>query len=205
MDNIIPVEKPPGISTYELIRCYKKEHNFKGKIGHAGTLDPFAQGLVLLLLNKATKRFNEIQTWEKVYLAKIVLGQVSSTGDTEGEIKQISSLQPEEKELKKILKLFIGETEQRIPAFSAAKHKGVPLYKLARKGIKIEKKKKVKIRKIDFIKYQYPFLEIRVFCSSGTYIRQLAEDIGEKIKTGAYLTFLKREKIGEFDKRAPLC
>lgn len=196
MDKILVVEKIPGISTYDLIRKYKRENNYKGKIGHGGTLDPFAEGVVLLLLGKATKRFEEIKTWEKVYLAKLKLGFTSTTGDTEGEIKEVSSMEPSQKEIKEVIKKFVGEIEQKIPFFSAAKHKGVPLYKLARKGIKIEKKKKVKIRRIDFVSYNYPFLEIRVFVSGGTYIRQLAEDIGERLKTGAYLTFLRRESVG---------
>ena len=201
MDRIIAVIKPAGISTYDVIRAFKRKTGFKGKIGHAGTLDPFATGVVLLLLGKETKRFDEIRTWEKVYLAGVRLGEVSTTGDPEGEITPVFSKKPLKKEIKKVLKNFIGETEQKIPAFSAAKHKGVPLYKLARKGIKIEKSKKVNISKIEFVNYKYPTLTIRVACSGGTYIRQLAQDIGEQLKTGAFLHSLEREKVGKFSKK----
>jgi len=201
MDKILPVIKPVGISTYDLIRRYKRKTGFTGKIGHAGTLDPFAEGVVLLLLGKETKRFDEIRAWDKVYLAGIKLGFVSTTGDTEGEITPVSSKKPTKAEIEKVIKKFIGLTEQRVPAFSAAKHKGVPLYKLARQGKTIpEKSKKVNIKKIEFIKYKYPELTIRVTCSGGTYIRQLAQDIGEQLKTGAFLYYLLREAVGKFDK-----
>lgn len=201
MDKILPVIKPEGISTYDVIREYKRKTGFKGKIGHAGTLDPFATGVVLLLLGKETKRFNEIKAWEKLYLAGVRLGATSTTGDPEGEIKTISPKKPTKKEIKKAIKMFVGETEQKVPAFSAAKHKGVPLYKLARQGKTVEKSKKVKIRKIKFVDYNYPVLTIRVACSGGTYIRQLAQDIGEQLKTGAFLQSLEREKVGKFSKK----
>lgn len=204
MDKIIPVIKPAGISTYDVIREYKRKAGFKGKIGHAGTLDPFATGVVLLLLGKETKRFDEIRAWEKVYLAGIKLGAVSTTGDTEGDIKPVSLKKPTKKEIKKAIKKFVGETEQKIPAFSAAKHKGVPLYKLARQGKTVEKSKRVKIRKIKFVNYKYPILTIRVTCSGGTYIRQLAQDIGEKLETGAFLRALERESVGKFSKKQAL-
>lgn len=201
MDKIIPVIKPEGISTYDVIRGYKRKTGFKGKIGHAGTLDPFATGVVLLLLGKETKRFDEIRAWEKVYLAGVRLGAVSTTGDPEGEITSVSTKKPTKKEIKKAIKKFIGETEQKIPAYSAAKHKGVPLYKLARKGKTVEKSKKVKITQIKLVNYKYPVLNIRVVCSGGTYIRQLAQDIGEQLKTGAFLQTLGREKVGKFSKK----
>jgi len=204
IDKILPVIKSAGMSTYDVIREYKRKTGFTGKIGHGGTLDPFAEGVVLLLLGKETKRFEEIRKWEKVYLAGIQLGSVSTTGDPEGEISPVSSSKPTIKEIKEVIKMFIGETEQRVPAFSAAKHKGVPLYKLARQGKIVEKSKKVNIRKIEFVKYEYPKLTIRVSCAGGTYIRQLAQDIGEQLKTGAFLYYLDRESVGKFDKGAIL-
>jgi len=201
MDKILPVIKPVGFSTYDVIREYKRKTGFKGKLGHGGTLDPFATGVVLLLLGKSTKRFDEIRGWEKVYLAGVKLGAVSTTGDPEGEITPVSPKQPTKREIKKAIKVFIGETEQKVPAFSAAKHKGVPLYKLARQGKTVEKSKKVKIRKIKFVSYKYPVLNIRVACSGGTYIRQLAQDIGEQLQTGAFLQSLERGKVGRFSKK----
>jgi len=201
MDKILPVIKPVGFSTYDVIREYKRKTGFKGKLGHGGTLDPFATGVVLLLLGKSTKRFDEIRGWEKVYLAGVKLGAVSTTGDPEGEIIPVSPKQPTKREIKKVIKMFIGETEQKVPAFSAAKHKGVPLYKLARNGRTVEKSKKVSISKIKLVDYSYPKLTIRVACAGGTYIRQLAQDIGEQLETGAFLYSLEREKVGKFSKK----
>lgn len=201
MDKILACIKPVGISTYDVIREYKRKTGFKGKIGHAGTLDPFATGVVLLLLGKETKRFDEIRAWEKLYLAGVRLGATSTTGDPEGEIKTISPKNPTKREIKKSIKMFVGETEQKVPAFSAAKHKGVPLYKLARKGKTVEKSKKVRISKIKLVDYKYPVLTIRVTCFGGTYIRQLAQDIGEQLETGAFLQSLEREKVGKFSKK----
>lgn len=200
IDKIIPVFKPPGFSTYDLIRIFKKKTGFEGKIGHGGTLDPFAIGLVLLLLGEATKKFEEIKKWEKVYLAGLRLGAFSSTGDIEGKINILrEKLDLRKEKIEKVLKSFEGEIEQKVPLFSAVKFKGKPLYVLAKKGEKIPlKKKKVKIFKIELICFKWPFLTIRVFCSGGVYIRQLSQDIGEKLKCGAFLYFLLREKIGSF-------
>jgi len=203
-DIIIPAYKPVGLSTYDLIRIYKRKNNFCGKIGHGGTLDPFACGLVLLLLGKETKKFDEIKFWQKTYVAGIKLGSHSTTGDIEGSITENLCHNIDYKELKsrlnEILPEFIGEIEQKVPSFSAAKQNGKPLYELARSGAKIiEKYKKVKIQGIEFIALKYPLLTIRVKCSGGTYIRQLAEDIGNKLNTKAYLYFLQRETIGDYN------
>lgn len=201
MDKILPVFKPTGFSTYDMIRIFKRETGFTSKLGHGGTLDPFACGMVLLLLGSATKRFEEIRNWEKVYLAGIRLGVTTTTGDPEGEMKKISDIKPSKKEIEEVLQSFIGETEQKVPLFSAAKFKGVPLYKLAKKGKTAQKSKKIKIRHVEILKYQYPLLSIRVFCLGGTYVRQLAQDIGEKLKSGAFLYYLEREAVGKFHKR----
>ncbi|MEO0156979.1 MAG: tRNA pseudouridine(55) synthase TruB, partial [candidate division WOR-3 bacterium] len=186
LNKIIPVYKPSGPSTYDLIRFFRKTTGFKGKIGHGGTLDPFACGVVLLLIGKATERFEEIKGWEKEYAAGIRLGAESNTGDITGEIKILSndkSIHPTTKSVEETLKLFVGEIEQNIPPYSAAKFQGTPLYKLARKGIEIEKIKKVKIFNIELIYFRYPILTIRVCCSGGVYIRQLAQDIAQNLET----------------------
>jgi len=201
LNKIIPVYKPIGPSTFDLIRIFKKMTKFAGKIGHGGTLDPFACGVVLLLLNKATERFEEIKNWEKEYTAGIRLGAESNTGDVTGEIKILRDdnfSPPGVKSVGEILKLFIGEIEQKIPPYSAAKFQGTPLYKLARKGIEVEKSKKVKIFNIQLIYYRYPVLTIRVSCSGGVYIRQLARDIAQNLRTSGFLYFLQRERVGEY-------
>lgn len=200
MKKIIPVNKPVGFSTYDLIRVFRKETGFKGKIGHGGTLDPFACGVVLLLLAKATKQFKEIKKWPKVYLAGIRLGATSTTQDIEGKIKILAkTTRPNLRKIKTVLEEFEGEINQKVPMYSAAKYQGQSLYKLARQGKKIEKTKKVKIDKLDFVFYKWPLVTIRATVSGGTYIRQLASDIGEKLDSGGFLYFLQREKVGQFD------
>ncbi|MEO0094488.1 MAG: tRNA pseudouridine(55) synthase TruB [candidate division WOR-3 bacterium] len=201
LNKIIPVYKPVGPSTFDLIRIFRKMTGFKGKVGHGGTLDPFACGVVLLLLGKATEKFEEIRNWQKEYTAGIRLGAESNTGDVTGEIKILCNdnfSPPSIKSVEERLKLFIGEIEQNIPPYSAAKFQGTPLYKLARKGIEIEKIKKVKIFNIELIYFRYPILTIRVCCSGGVYIRQLAQDIAQKLKTNGFLYFLQRDRVGEF-------
>ncbi|MEO0124390.1 MAG: tRNA pseudouridine(55) synthase TruB [candidate division WOR-3 bacterium] len=201
LNRIIPVYKPPGPSTYDLIRIFRKTTGFKGKIGHGGTLDPFACGVVLLLIDKATERFEEIKNWQKEYTAGIRLDAESNTGDITGEIKILSnnkSTRLTMKPVEETLKLFVGEIEQKVPPYSAAKFQGKPLYKLARKGIEIEKIKKVKIFNIELIYFRYPILTIRICCSGGVYIRQLAQDIAQNLETNGFLYFLQRERVGEF-------
>ncbi len=200
MDKILPAYKFPGSSTYDLIRAFKRETRFKGKIGHGGTLDPFACGVVLLLLGQATKKFEEIKSWEKVYVAGIRLGAKSSTGDIEGEIKiKEGGKKPDKKEIEEILKGFLGEQDQKIPAFSAAKFEGKKFYEIAReKGVVPERFKKIKVGKIELLNFDYPLLTVRVSSSGGTYIRQLAEDIGDKLNCGGFLYFLEREKVGGY-------
>ena len=201
MDEILPVYKPIGFSSHDMVRIFKKQNDFKGKIGHAGSLDPFACGVVLLLLGASTKKFDEIKQWPKTYLVGLRLGAVSTTHDPAGKIKAVSEQEPEFNQIKKVLPRFIGRIQQRVPAYSAAKYQGQPLYKLARQGKLVDKSKQVEIISIDTLIYKYPFLTLRVKCLGGTYIRQLAQDIGEKLGTGAFLYYLEREAVGEFHKK----
>ncbi|MEO0184217.1 MAG: tRNA pseudouridine(55) synthase TruB [candidate division WOR-3 bacterium] len=200
-NGIIPVYKPVGPATFDIIRIFRKKTNFKGKIGHGGSLDPFACGVVLLLLGKTTEKFEEIRTWAKVYTAGIRLGAKSTTGDVTGEIsidKSQELVKIRRPLVEDILKIFIGETEQKVPSYSAAKYQGTPLYKLARQGVKVEKTKKVKIFNIELIDLKIPIIAIKITCAGGVYIRQLAEDIAQKIGTDGFLFFLEREKVGNF-------
>lgn len=207
-NRIVPIYKPVGPATFDIIRDFKKKTNFSGKIGHGGTLDPFACGVVLLLLGRATERFEEIKEWEKVYTAGIRLGAESDTGDITGVIRILKSDELSRISLNSIkdaLRLFIGEIQQKVPPYSAAKFQGTPLYKLARKGIEIEKKKIVEIIGIEFIYFKYPILTVRVTCKGGVYIRQLAQDIALKLGTSGVLFFLKRERVGEFTVKDCYC
>lgn len=199
MGKIIAINKPVGFSTYDIIRLYKRQNGFTGKIGHGGTLDPFACGVVLLLLGEATKQFEAMRAWEKVYLAGIRLGAISTTQDVEGEIEYTANpVKPKREEILEILKDFEGEIEQKVPAYAAAKHKGVPLYKLAQQGKEVAKSKRVTIKQVEFVVYKWPLLTIRVTALGGTYIRQLTADIGQRLKTGGFLYFLQRERVGQY-------
>ena len=203
-DQIILVDKPAGISSFGIVakirRELKEEFGHKIKVGHTGTLDPFATGLLILLSGKMTKKSNEFLKLDKIYEAELKLGFVSSTGDPEGEIQQYSdNLCPKRKTVESVLRSFTGKITQTPPRFSAIKINGERAYKLARKGADFEiPSREVEIYSIEILDYSYPTLKIRCHVSSGTYIRTLAEDIGKKLGTGAYLTALRRTKIGDY-------
>ena len=203
-DRIILIDKPAGITSFGVVarvrRQLRDEFGHKIKVGHTGTLDPFATGLLILLSGKCTKRSNEFLKLDKMYEATIKLGFVSDTGDTEGNIIKRSDKNIDLKEIESILKEFTGEITQTPPKFSAIKIDGQRAYKLARKGADFEMpSRKVTIYDIEILDYDYPMLKIRCHVSSGTYIRTLAEDIGEKLGVGAYCLELRRLKIGDYD------
>ncbi len=197
----ILINKGKGISSFQVVASLRKITVIR-KIGHAGTLDPMAEGLLIVAIGReSTKEINQFVNLDKEYVANIYLGKSTDTYDREGKI--LSEYQGKEVKLvqiKKIIKSFIGEIEQIPPMYSAKKHKGKKLYELARKGIEIERKAAlVNIKAIEILDYKWPNLEIKVKCSKGTYIRSLAHDLGCKLKTGAYLQELKRTKIGDYD------
>jgi tRNA pseudouridine55 synthase len=196
----ILINKPAGITSHDVVDKLREITGVK-KIGHAGTLDPFATGLLILGIGREfTKKLSIFQKKDKEYIATLRLGAESDTFDKEGKIveKKVEKI-PERKEIEEVLKSFFGEIEQIPPAFSAKKIKGKKLYELARKGIKVEPKpQKVKIYEISILEYKFPYLKIKVKCSSGTYIRSLANDIGKKLGCGSYVKELVRTKIGEF-------
>lgn len=203
MEEIILIDKPEGISSFGVVarvrRVLRDREGKKVKVGHTGTLDPFATGLLILLAGKATKRSNEFLKKDKEYEATVLLGKTSTTGDPEGEISKGSDKVPTREEIEKVLKSLTGKIIQKVPAFSAVKINGERAYKLARKGEKVETPtRKVTIYEIEILDYTYPELKIRSKVSSGTYIRTLGEDIGEKLGTGAYLTALRRTKIDDY-------
>ena len=168
------------------------------KIGHAGTLDPFATGLLICGIGReTTKKLDIFLKQDKEYLAQLKLGFASDTYDRDGKIEERQGEKPSLDTIEKVISGFKGEVEQKPPMFSAKKIKGKKLYQLARKGIEIElKPHKIFINEIEILNYNYPVLEIKVSCSSGTYIRSLANDIGKKLNCGAYLQELCRTKIG---------
>ncbi|HOK56499.1 MAG TPA: tRNA pseudouridine(55) synthase TruB [bacterium] len=200
MDGIINVYKPGGITSYDVIRIIKKEFNFKDKIGHGGTLDPIGEGVLILLFGRMTKLSNKFLNFDKEYIAEVLLGIKTDTDDIEGKIieeKQIKNLN--EERIIEVIKSFEGETEQIPPFISAIKYKGKPLYKYYRKGIKIQPPpRKVIIKKIEILKIALPYIEFKVLCSKGTYVRSLCRDIGEKLGCGGTQNKLIRTKVGPF-------
>jgi tRNA pseudouridine55 synthase len=200
MNGLLPIYKPSGITSYDVIRQIKRIIPRGTKIGHAGTLDPFAEGVLILMLGKATKRFDEIQSWSKTYRSVARLGGKSDTLDRTGSISgSVDSVDSVGKEgVQTAADKYIGEIEQVVPAYAAAKYKGRKLYEYAREGIVIpEKKKLVTVYSIEVLDVSGKEIEMRVECSSGTYIRQLSNDITRKLGIESYLTNLVRESIGE--------
>jgi len=196
----ILINKPAGITSHDVVDKLREITKIK-KIGHAGTLDPFANGLLILGIGREfTKKLSVFQKKDKEYIANLRLGAESDTFDRDGKIveRKVEKI-PEKEEIEETLKIFLGEIEQIPPAFSAKKIGGKKFYELARKGIKVEPKpQRVKIYEISILEYKFPYLKIKVKCSSGTYIRSLANDIGKKLGCGAYVEELTRTKIGEF-------
>jgi tRNA pseudouridine55 synthase len=188
----------PGASR-ETVGVPRKRQRIR--VGHTGTLDPFATGLMIVLTGKETKNAGEYSKLDKVYEATIILGKTSTTGDPEGKISSSSSkLVPDKSQIEQALQSFVGEISQTPPIYSAIKVNGQRAYKLARQGkIPEVKSRRVEVFSIELIFYSYPELRIRAHVSSGTYIRTLAEDIGKKLGTGAYTTELRRIKVGKYD------
>lgn len=171
----------------------------KIRVGHAGTLDPLATGLLIILVGKATKRQEEYMKKDKIYEVTVRLGSTSNTGDDEGEKTHISDDKPSLEEVNNTIQQFIGKIQQVPPAFSAIKIDGQRAYKLARAGKDVKiKPRGVTIYSIEQIEYEYPVLSFTAKVSSGTYIRSLVTDIGEKLGTGAYMSDLRRTQIGDF-------
>src|SRR5688572_24896079 len=196
VDGALLLDKPLGLSSNAALQRAKKACG-AAKAGHAGTLDPLASGLLLVLFGEATKFAGPLLDADKEYLATLKLGERTSTGDAEGEVLEKRPVQLAS--LAAVLQHFKGEIEQVPPMHSALKHKGTPLYRLARRGEEVERApRRVRIAELELLKQDAERLEIRVVCSKGTYIRVLAEDIGEALGCGAHLAALRRTASGGF-------
>ena len=231
------IDKPPGWTSFDVVAKIRSQiraqYQARGekptkrqlRVGHAGTLDPFATGLLIILLGDDCRRAGEFLKLDKVYEATVTLGATSTTGDPEGEITQVADgrwkmedgnaatpysnshiptarepLEPILSEIQHVLEGFVGEITQTPPAYSAIKIDGQRAYKLARAGKPVEiPPRQVTIYSLELLEYAYPELRIRAHVSSGTYIRTLAEDIGRALGTGAYCSALRRIRIGEYD------
>ncbi|MEE9441802.1 MAG: tRNA pseudouridine(55) synthase TruB [candidate division Zixibacteria bacterium] len=199
-DGLLPIYKDSGPTSHDVIYRLRSILN-RQKIGHTGTLDPLASGLLPITLGRATKLTQFFTDWDKSYQAEITLGARSDTFDSEGHIsdnREIPELSKDD--IKGYLSAFIGKIIQKVPSFSAVKVKGKELYKYARRGIKVETpNREIEIHSIDLLSYDRHKLTIRVDCGKGTYIRVLANDLGNNIGCGAYLSGLKRLRAGSLE------
>ncbi len=203
MEDILFVDKPKGISSFDVIRILRRKYSIK-KMGHAGTLDPEASGLMIIGVNKGTKKLTQFLELDKIYLIDVLFGIKTNSGDLAGEVietKEVEDLNLDD--IKKALEELTGNIEITVPIYSAIKLNGKPLYKYAREGIKIDPPKRMidvySLKYIDLIlKDKEYILQVELHCQKGTYARSIAEMIGEKIGVPATVKDLRRTKIGEF-------
>lgn len=196
---ILNIDKPAGMTSFGVVERIRKWTQCR-KIGHAGTLDPLATGVLLVCTGLATKRVSELMDLEKEYEGIVELGKTTETDDAEGRVlKQNHVPLFSTDELMTVLTNFTGEIEQVPPMYSAIKKNGRRLYKLARRGEVIPRDtRNVRVYEMTLLKWQNPCLRIRVRCSKGTYVRALARDIGEQLRTGGYLKTLRRTRVGPY-------
>ena len=196
---ILNIDKPSGMTSFRVVHLVRRWTNFN-KVGHAGTLDPMATGVLLLCLGRATKQVSKLMEWEKTYVGTIELGVSMDTDDADGKVisRQIVGNFSTELILETLEK-FCGRIQQVPPMYSAIKKDGKRLYKLARKGIQVHREPRaVYVHRIELLEWNSPNLTIEVTCSKGTYIRAMARDIGCQLGTGAFLSALKRTCIGPY-------
>ncbi len=195
---ILVVDKEKNMTSHDVVYLIRRLYSIR-KVGHAGTLDPNATGVLVMLLGKATKLSNKFLTEDKEYLATMKLGERTDSADIEGAIIDMREVDVTEETIKKVISEFHGEIEQVPPMVSAKKIGGKRLYQLARKGVSVERPPvKVFIKEIEVEEIDIPLVRFRVACGKGTYIRQLADDIGERLGCGAHLVELRRTRSGEF-------
>ncbi len=208
MQGILLIDKPMGWTSFDVVNYVRKvvaaaegKKPKNCKVGHTGTLDPLATGLLVLLVGKEyTRQAGDMSKHDKTYEVTMKLGETSTTGDDEGEKTPVNSRIPGETEVLDAVQAFTGEIMQTPPVYSAIKVDGQRAYDLARKGkeVKLEPRP-VTIYDIREVKYEYPHVRFTCDVSSGTYIRSLVADVGERLGTGAYMTALRRTKVGEYD------
>lgn len=214
ISGILNIDKPAGMTSHDVVAHVRRLSGTK-RVGHAGTLDPLATGVLVVCLGQATRVAEYLMASDKVYRAQIRLGVSTDTHDAEGEVTATTEVDVREKDVRKALASFIGSIQQVPPMYSALKHKGIPLYRLARQGITVEREpRSVEIHNVELLdcfdkaqykwsppllrQAQYKLLTIRVECSPGTYIRALARDLGQKLGCGAHLQSLTRLASGHF-------
>ena len=200
LDGALLVDKPAGPTSHDIVDAVRKLFGI-AKVGHCGTLDPQATGLLILVLGQATKLSERLMADDKVYSGSLCLGITTNSYDADGELVASLPVPPLTlDELNETAAGFVGDLMQEPPMVSAVKKDGVPLYKLARKGIVVERKPRlVTVYRFRFTEYNEPIGVFRVACTKGTYVRSMAHDLGQKVGCGAHLTTLRRHVSGKFD------
>jgi tRNA pseudouridine55 synthase len=200
LDGAILVDKPSGPTSHDVVDAIRRKFGIK-KVGHCGTLDPNATGLLIIVLGRGTKLSERLMGDDKVYEGTIKFGEATDSYDSDGELTGSLPVMPMTlDELNEEAAKFIGDQMQVPPMVSAIKKNGVPLYKLARKGIEVEREPRlIHIYNFRFTEYLEPLGQFRVACTKGTYIRSIAHDLGQKLGCGAHLTTLRRSASGKFD------
>ena len=200
LDGALLIDKPAGPTSHDVVDAIRRRFGIK-KVGHCGTLDPNATGLLIIVLGKATRLSERLMSSDKVYQGALKLGETTSSYDAAGELTAslpvpLITLE----ELNQVAETFQGDQLQTPPMVSAIKVEGVPLYKLARRGIEVERKPRlIRIYNFRFTDYAEPMAQFRVACTKGTYVRSLAHDLGQKLGCGAHLAALRRLVSGKFD------
>jgi tRNA pseudouridine55 synthase len=198
INGFLLINKDSGITSSRVVQIVKKKFNFK-KVGHLGTLDPMAEGLLILAINRATKFSSLLLQSNKTYQAEVTLGQQTDTDDAEGEITSTHQVMCHKQEVEEKLLSFLGKSQQLPPAYSALKHKGKPMYKYAREGIQVDKEARtITIDEIDNISINLPKVSFDIACSKGTYIRSVARDLGNRLECGGHLSRLIRTSQEKF-------
>lgn len=196
---IVVLDKPSGMTSHDVVARVRRIFKMK-RVGHSGTLDPLATGVLVILLGKSTRLFEKFASFDKAYKATMIFGQKTTTADIQGKIIQELPFEHLVKEqIENSLKEFIGNIEQIPPMVSAVKVNGKRLYELARKGIEVAREpRRIRIDKLELMDFDMPRVKFYLECSKGTYVRQLAEDIAEKLSTVACIAQIQRTKVGPF-------
>jgi len=201
LEGILLVDKPSGMTSHDVVARLRRKLKMK-RIGHAGTLDPLATGLLIMLIGKATKLSNRVMSMDKTYEGSFELGKVTNTQDVEGEVQETHPV-PEElgrEQILEVMKSFEGDQYQTPPMFSAIKIKGVPLYKHARKGQEVEREPRfIRVTRFELKNLEMPCGDFVLDCSKGTYVRTICHDMGQKLGTGGIMTALRRTASGKLN------
>ncbi|MFH1678756.1 MAG: tRNA pseudouridine(55) synthase TruB [Candidatus Omnitrophota bacterium] len=197
---IIIVNKPGGITSHDVVDYVRKKLKVR-RVGHAGTLDPIATGVLLILVGRCTKLFNHFAHFDKAYSATLTLGKRTTSGDRQGEVIHVQDYSHiREHEVRDTLQSHIGNVFQVPPMISAVKHKGIRLYTLGRRGIVVNRQpRQVTVKELKLLEFAPPLIKFYLECSKGTYVRQLAEDIAKDLGCVGYISEIERKSIGPFD------